>query len=114
MKITDSHPADDAWLDLAPEVCSPQTAEALEHHLREGCPQCGAIFSMWKTAVTAAGRDQANDPPADSLRAVKSAFSLRRRVSILDRVATVANLLCDSFREPLPAGFRGAGASARL
>lgn len=114
MERNDSHPSDDAWLDLAHEVCSPQTADALEQHLREGCDKCRAVYSIWKTALAAAGRDQAYEPPADSVRAVKSAFSLRRRLPFLDRVATAANLLYDSFREPLPAGFRGNAGAARL
>jgi hypothetical protein len=109
----DEHPGDDAWLELAQQVTSPATAAELQKHLDE-CGLCRRIYAIWIAASRAAEDEFANEPPERALRAVRAAFSLRRKLSLLDRLAMAATLVYDSFREPLPVGLRGGGSAARL
>lgn len=104
----DRHFDDKSWLDLAKKVVSADRAAKMQAHLDEGCERCQTQYSMWRLVVETVEREAEYEPPESALRAVRDAFSLSRKLPSLPKLADVARMVFDSFREPLPAGVRGA------
>jgi hypothetical protein len=114
MENPDKHPGDEAWLELAYNVCSQEMATVLKQHLDAGCAKCRSIYDLWVAVAQIAARESDYEAPAEVIRALKSALPLRRKAPWLDRLAEAARLLYDSFQEPLPAGVRSSHSTARL
>jgi hypothetical protein len=106
------HPREESWLDLARGTTTPDTADLLRRHLKEGCAECGRIYRGW-LLVTDASRDPFDEPPMEAVQAAAAAFGFQRRVPSVSGAAKMARLILDSFRTPLPAGVRGGRTAAR-
>jgi hypothetical protein len=102
------HFDDKAWLDLAKEAVEPGRAAQMHAHLDSGCESCRNQYAMWRLVLETAERESEYEPPDATVRAVRDAFSLSRKLPYLPLLADLAQLISDSFLEPLPAGVRGA------
>jgi hypothetical protein len=85
----------------------PDRAAQMQAHLDAGCEACQNQYAMWLLVIETAEREGEYEPPESTLRAVRDAFSLSRKLPLLPMLADVARLVFDSLREPLPAGVRG-------
>lgn len=102
------HFDDKAWLELARKVVTPERAAQMQAHLDAGCEPCRTQYAIWRLVVETAECEAEYEPPESAVRAVQNAFSLSRKLPLLSQLAEAARLVFDSFREPLPAGVRGA------
>lgn len=103
------HFTDEDWLDYARDLAV--SRDALERHLAGGCNRCEPTLRFWRSVLTLARAEAAYAPPLHAVRQARASFAAARPAPR----PSLAALVFDSFRQPLPAGVRaGAGApSAR-
>jgi hypothetical protein len=107
------HFDNERWVDFVRQVISLDAASQMQRHLDEGCDVCHSAHTMWLHVVDAAAGERRSDPPEASVRSVKAAFALRRKLPVLSRLARMARVVFDSLYEPLPVGVRGGAPPAR-
>jgi hypothetical protein len=101
------------WADFVRGVAPPELAPKLQRHLDSGCEKCLKSIAMWRS-ILAIARDEAGPPPPESaVRRAEACFGLYRPQERTSRVPRLAELIFDSFRQPLPAGARSSGTSNR-
>jgi hypothetical protein len=94
------------WADFVRGVAPPESTPALEGHLGSGCKKCLKSVAIWRSILEIA-RDEAGPPPPESaIRGAKACFGLYSPQERTSRVPTLADLIFDSFLQPLPAGAR--------
>jgi hypothetical protein len=94
------------WADFVRGVAPPELTPALQGHLDSGCKKCLKSVAIWQSILEIA-RDEAGPPPPESaIRGAKACFGLYRPQERTSRVPTLADLIFDSFLQPLPAGAR--------
>ena len=109
----DEHFTEEDWVDFARQQADRQRTARLARHLDTGCPRCARTVRLWRAVLELSGQDASYRPPEEALRQVRARFALSRPPSLLERTARQVVLLFDSFRQPLPAGVRAAGAAPR-
>ena len=111
------HFRDEEWADLA-RIQTDERRARLQQHLDDGCVECSRRLRFWAAVSRVAAREPGYRPPDAAVRQVRGEYALQNRNqnrnprSFLKRAA--AALLFDSAQEPLPAGVRAGGLSARL
>jgi hypothetical protein len=93
------------WTDYVRNVGDVTKREEMARHLSSGCAKCQKLVSFLSKVVTVAGADHTTVPDY-LVRNAKALFALRQPEKAT-LAATIAKLVYDSFREPLPAGVRG-------
>jgi hypothetical protein len=106
------HFGDEEWADFARDEGAAEQRARMQHHLDEGCRRCSRRLAVWSTVRRLASREAAYRPPDGAVRLVRGQYALERPRSDLRR-ASLAALVFDSFRAPLPVGVRSAGTSTR-
>jgi hypothetical protein len=101
------------WADFANELAPPDRAAAMRRHLDDGCKKCGRALQTWENLRTAARRLPDYDPPFGVVRSVKAAFGAQEPRKSKSRVAEMAELMFDSFRQPSLEGVRTLGVATR-
>jgi hypothetical protein len=101
------------WTDFARGCVAAPDRAPMQAHLDGGCRRCRATVDMLQRVVAAVRAAEAlSEPPADIVRCAKAISALQR-----PRTATggwsVARLIYDSLREPLPAGMRAQTPTSR-
>ena len=100
-----------AWVDFARGCAAEAERAAMEAHLAGGCRRCRGTVDLLQRVVVAVRADGLIDPPADVVHCAEAISALQRpRAS---GTWTVARLVYDSLREPLPAGLRADAHAAR-
>jgi hypothetical protein len=110
---TENHFNEAAWCDMARGLIAADAAIRMRSHLDQGCQKCNESYNAWALVVQTAAPAVEHQPPEDALRSVQSAFSLTRKLPALPRIARLAQLVFDSFRQPLPVGVRGGAPPTR-
>lgn len=85
----------------------------MDRHLDSGCKVCGEVAGMWRRVFELAQKDREVRPPDGSVRFAKGYFALSRSQPELSRATRVAQLIFDTFRQPMPEGVRSSQAAAR-
>ncbi len=85
----------------------------MQGHLDEGCQKCAKALHMWRSLVDLAAREPSYEPPANSVRLAKAAYTQHMLQKPKGPLSMVANLIFDSLRQPMPAGVRASQAHAR-
>jgi len=106
------YPIED-WADFERGRVSEKTNVAMKNHLATGCKECLKARSMWHTAIELARQEGRYAPPADIVRAAKSSFRLARPEKSSHWLAAMADVVFDSFRQPLAEGVRSSRELAR-
>ena len=101
------HFSQQAFADLVRGVEAPVHTE-LRSHLSSQCPQCVETFKMWSRLQAIAGRENAYEAPADSVRMAKLEFAARAQ----GEAEITARIVFDSALQPALAGVRSAGTAA--
>ena len=94
------------WVDFVRGLVGSQTREKMQAHLDTRCRQCAELAGFFFEVAQRATADAAYSMPDYAERNLRAIYALQRpeEVHLLPR--TIARLVYDSFREPLPAGVR--------
>ena len=104
------HFSEEAWADFVRGVSEPKTKANIETHLARGCSDCRATSDVWKQVQTMVSNEQSYMPPESAVRMVKLEFGASNSQ---EQTSVLANLLFDTFAQPLTAGIRSGAAVAR-
>lgn len=107
------HFSSEEWADLVNRLTSPEQAAAMRRHLDDGCKRCRKLLRTWQNVSTAARRLPSYDPPSSTVRLAKAAFAMYGVQKTKNRIAEVAEVIFDSFRQPSLAGVRAATMATR-
>ncbi len=101
------------WLEFVRDKVTPEHRDAMQQHLDAQCGRCRKSFELWRDALEIADREADYQPPAGAVRFVKGAFALYKPVGVGSRVREIAQLILDSFEQPILAGVRSTNSAAR-
>lgn len=101
------------WTNFARDVVGREEKNVMQKHLERGCQECTKVLSTWNRVHQAARRESAYSPPDSVVRTVKGLGALHGLGKVSRMKASIAQLLFDSARSPLPAGVRSASLAAR-
>ena len=108
------HFSERPWADFVRGVSGPQISKDIRTHLAADCSKCKTAADAWSRVRRLSSEESAYAPPGDLVRLVKLGFASKSvyqpRTSI--QHWTLANLVFDSFAQPLPMGVRSAALSA--
>ncbi len=104
------HYSSEEWADFARDVGQADQKASMQRHLHRGCVKCKEELGLWQRVHATAKRRAPFEVPDSLLRTVKGAFSI---YGPANAKPTVAELLFDSFRSPLPVGVRAASVAPR-
>ena len=107
------HFTEGEWADFAKMAAPTEQQAAMQQHLDQGCQQCSSTLNIWTKVLEVASRESSYQPPESVVRRAKALYLPHQREKKLPVAEAVAQLLFDSFQQPLLAGVRGAGASVR-
>jgi hypothetical protein len=95
-----SHFDIEQWTDYSRGMDRDIDRSAMDTHLLTGCQRCSRLVNMLGSVAAIARMDMGYEPPASTIRLAKAIYQP------LKPERTLARLVFDSFREPLPAGVR--------
>jgi hypothetical protein len=109
------HFSEQPWADFVRGISGPEISKDIRTHLAADCSKCKTALDDWRRVRRLASAEDAFAPPENLVRLVKLGFASKpahqARTSTLENW-TLANLVFDSFAQPLPAGVRSAALSA--
>jgi hypothetical protein len=109
------HFSERPWADFVRGISGPEITRDIRTHLAEGCTKCKTALDAWSRVRRLASEEAAYAPPENLVRLAKVAFGsqpARQPLAWTPANWTLANLVFDSFAQPLPAGVRSAALSA--
>ena len=110
------HFSERPWADFVRGISEPEISKDIKAHLAADCSKCKSTLDAWSRVRRLASAENAYAPPENLVRLVKLGFASKPahqpRTSTLGKNWTLANLVFDSFVQPLPAGVRSAALSA--
>jgi hypothetical protein len=98
------HFAEQPWVDFVRGVSGIELSRDIEAHLIAGCPECQTSHDNWSRVRRLASEEAAYEPPDNLLRLVKLGFC--NKSTDEPQKWTLANLVFDSFTQPLQHGLR--------
>lgn len=101
------------WVDFARGTVREERKAIMQAHLKSGCQRCQREAKTWLRVRETASRQRASEPDDSAVRFVKASFALNRERRPKHSRRFLAEVLFDSFREPLPVGVRSAVSSSR-
>ncbi len=101
------------WADFVNRVVSTEKRADMQLHIENGCRECAGALKLWKTIGEMVRREAFYQPPDETVEHLKASFVPQALSTVAERISEAAQLVFDSFREPLPAGVRSAGPTAR-
>lgn len=105
------HFSEEIWADFVRGISAAEVSREVESHLSSGCQECVAACDTWRKIRLIAANEASLIPPDNAVRMVKQEFASRQ--SPQPSPWTVAALIFDSLRQPLPAGVRSGGSESR-
>jgi hypothetical protein len=109
------HFSERPWADFVRGIGGREISTDIRTHLAADCSKCKSALDAWSRVRTLASEEGAYAPPEDLVRLVKLGFDSKlghQSRAWIPANWTVANLVFDSFAQPLPAGVRSATMSA--
>jgi phage FluMu protein Com len=108
-----THFTAEEWIDFANESVAKSSRQEMERHLEEGCPRCKKAASLWQKVRQTAKSAVDCQPPEDEVRIAKAGFTDNRLYGKRAKAPGLAELLFDSFLQPLTAGARSSRSGIR-
>jgi hypothetical protein len=108
------HFSEQTWADFARAVSAPEFSRDIKAHLLAGCPECMTSHTTWGKVSRMATDEAAYEPPENLVRVVKLGvkLGLGDKTTAKTQKWTLANLVFDSFAQPLLHGVRSGNANA--
>jgi hypothetical protein len=88
------------WADFSRGLDRDIDRSAMESHLSTGCARCSHLMKMFANVAAVARMEASYEPPPNVIRLARAIYQPQKPER------TLARLVFDSFREPLPAGVR--------
>jgi hypothetical protein len=101
-----THFTEQGWADYARGVADASDEPAMVAHLAEGCRRCARTVGAFWQFGNLADAERRYEPPAAAVRRARALFHTRSRQPQSRWFASLARLVYDSSRDPLPAGVR--------
>ena len=98
------HFSEQPIVDFVRGVSGPEISSNIRTHLATGCPKCQTALDAWRRVGRLASQESAYAPPENLVRLVKLGFTSKAANRL--GVWSLANLVFDSFAQPLPSGVR--------
>jgi hypothetical protein len=98
------HFSEQRWADFVRGISRAEISRDLRAHLTGGCSQCETAHDAWSRVARLATEEGVYAPPENLVLLVKLGFGGNRAQQ--PRKWTLANLIFDSFTQPLTAGVR--------
>jgi hypothetical protein len=99
------HFSEQPWIDLVRGVSAAEVSRDIRTHLDASCLKCKTTLDAWTRVRQLATDEAAFTPPENLVRLAKLAFAGKAEAP-QPRNWTLANLVFDSFAQPLLAGVR--------
>src|SRR6266404_1469050 len=115
MRIRMEHFSERPWADFVRGISAPEISKDIRTHLADGCSKCTTTLDAWRRVRRLASNEGAYAPPENVVRLVKLGFASKLAQeprTFTPANWTMANLVFDSFAQPLAAGVRSAALSA--
>ncbi len=109
------HFSERPWADFVRGINGPEISKDIRTHLAADCSKCKTALDAWSRVRRLASAEGAYAPPENLVRLVKLGFASKpahRPLAWIPANWTLANLVFDSFAQPLLAGVRSAALSA--
>jgi hypothetical protein len=109
------HFSERPWADFVRGISAPEISKDIRTHLADGCSKCTTTLDAWSRVRRLASDEGAYAPPENLVRLVKLGFASKLAQepgTFTLKNWTLANLVFDSFAQPLAAGVRSAALSA--
>ena len=107
------HFTTEEWVDFVNQVAASSKQAAMQKHLESGCKACRKTVDLWQKVRKTAAAERSYQPPADSVRTAKSAFSAIGWAAAAKGSGSLIEIIFDSFLQPALAGSRSAGVGMR-
>jgi hypothetical protein len=107
------HFTTEQWIDFLNEAVSTDPKQGMEKHLAQGCERCNQTVSLWRRVRKAARAERNYQPPPEALRIVQMTFASLNPTLERKETCTLAEVLFDSFLQPVFEGARTSGSAAR-
>jgi hypothetical protein len=107
------HFSERPWADFVRGISGPEISKDIKAHLAADCSKCKTALDAWSRVRRLASAEDAYAPPENLVRLVKLGFASKpahRPLAWIPANWTVANLVFDSFAQPLPVGVRSSAA----
>jgi hypothetical protein len=101
------------WVDFANELVGVSQRKKMDQHLEEGCSRCKKTLSLWQKVRQTAKSAAECQPPEHAVRITKAEFAAARLEGKSARVSGLAEVLFDSFLQPLVQGARSSASRTR-
>jgi hypothetical protein len=97
------HFSEQSWVDFVRGTNGARPNGDITTHIANGCLECKTDHKAWSRVNRFARAEESYTPPENLVRLVKLGFAHEAQQP---RTWTLANLVFDSFAQPLPAGVR--------
>ncbi|MGB6384321.1 MAG: hypothetical protein WBD25_05735 [Terriglobales bacterium] len=98
------HFSEQPWADFVRGISRPEVSKDIKAHLASGCLKCKTAHDAWNRVQRLVTEESAYAPPENLVRLAKLGFA--GKAAQPPRTWTLANLVFDSFAQPLMAGVR--------
>ena len=102
-----------AWTDFARDLVAGPARDAMQVHLDAGCDTCRQRVAVARTMVAFAEAEAGQVPPESAVRLARAIFPMASATSWRDLPRVIAQLVADTFAQPLPAGVRSSAVAPR-
>jgi hypothetical protein len=110
MEHLSQHFSDRRWVDFARGVGTIDVNNRIKTHLAAECGECKISHERWRQVARLSTAEATYDPPENLVHLVKVGFS--HKTTPEPQKWTLADLVFDSFAQPLPAGIRSGASNA--
>jgi hypothetical protein len=97
------------WIDFVNQVTSPKQQGAMRKHLDTGCERCMETVALWQKLHNTGAMEVSYQPPVAQVRLAKAAFATAGGAKQRNEMSSFAEVMFDSFLQPLLAGARSSG-----
>jgi hypothetical protein len=107
------HFSERPWADFVRGISEPEITKDIKAHLAADCSKCKTALDAWSRVRRLASEEDAYAPPENLVRLAKLGFASKPAHQLRARTPanwTLANLVFNSFMQPLPAGVRSSAA----
>src|SRR5213594_228819 len=107
------HFAVEEWIDFVNHVARTIRREKMKEHLEQGCKRCSKIVSLWQRVRQTAETEANYRPPGDAVRIAKASFVGANLTEEQKRLDSPAEVLFNSFLQPVLEGARSSSVGTR-
>jgi len=113
MEIQMKHIPGEEWIDFVRQVVHTPRKEKMKEHSEQGCKSCSKIVSLWQRVRQTAENEKNYGPQGDVVRIAKASLGGSNLKVNQKRQDSLAELLFDSFLQPVIEGVRSSSIGTR-